>query len=260
MTLTGFSGIVIILLFLGAMIAFYLTQRGSEAFQLREISSYRRLSREIRRAVESGTQLHVSLGWGGITSSESASAFAGLSILKQIIKESSICDYPPVSSTGNAVVSILAQDTIQSTSQAISIHDRKSSSTGELIALTPYSYAAGTLTSIRNPKISANVLSGWYGPEVIWLTSAAERQGTPIIAGTAQLPSQAVMYATATDPLIGEELFVGGAYLGGGKIHEASVNTQDIFRWVIIAVILLGAVLSLLGVDYPFQTLLGGAP
>lgn len=259
MTLTGFSGIVIVILFLGAMIAFYLAKRDSEIFELREIGSYRRLSREIRRAVESGTQLHVSLGWGGITSSESASVFAGLSILKQIIRESSVCDYPPVSSTGNAVVSILAQDTIQSTSQAISIDGLRSSSTGELIALTPYSYAAGTLTSIRDDNVSAHVLSGWFGPEVIWLTDATERQGTPIITGTAQLPSQAVMYASATDPLIGEELFVGGAYLGGGKIHVASVNTQDIFRWVIIAIILLGAVLSLLGVDYPFQSLLGGS-
>jgi hypothetical protein len=180
-----------------------------------------------------------------------------LSILKQIIKESSVCDFPPVASSGDATVAILAEDTIRDTSQAINIHTG-SRSTGELVGLTPFSYAAGTLTTIRSPQVSANVLTGWYGNEVIYLTSAGERQGTPVIAGTADLPAQAIMYASATDPLIGEELFVGGAYLGGGKIYEASVNAQDIFRWIVIGLILLGAVLNLLGVMDPFSSLLGG--
>jgi len=257
LTLTGFSGIVVVILFVGTMITFYLIKRDAERTELREIRGYRRLTREIGKSVESGTQMHISLGWGGITGSESASALAGLSILKQIIKESSICDYPPVSSSGDATVAILAEDTIRDTSQAINIKSGKRS-TGELVGLTPFSYAVGTLTTIRSPRVSANVLTGWYGNEVIWPTSAGERQGTPVISGTADLPAQAIMYASATDPLIGEELFVGGAYLGGGKIHEASVNAQDIFRWVVIGLIALGAALNLLGVADPFSSLLGG--
>jgi len=257
LTLTGFSGIVVVILFVGTMIAFYLIKRDADRTELREIRGYRKLTREIGRSVESGTQMHLSLGWGGITGSESASALAGLSILKQIIKESAVCDYPPVASSGDATVAILSEDTIRDTSQAINIQTGHRS-TGELVGLTPFSYAAGTLTTIRSPQVSANVLTGWYGNEVIYLTSAGERQGTPVIAGTADLPSQAIMYASATDPLIGEELFVGGAYLGGGKIYEASVNAQDIFRWIVIGLILLGAVLNLLGVMDPFSSLLGG--
>ena len=248
-----------IVLFLGTMIAFYLIKREREETQLRPIEGYRILKREIGHAVESGTQLHVSLGWGGITGPKSAAGLAGLSMLQQIIQESSVCDHPPLSSTGDAAVSILAQDTIQGTSKAINIESYQRTSAGELIGLTPFSYAVGSLPTIRDPNVSANVLSGWFGSEVIWMTAAAERQGTPTIAGTVQLPAQAVMYASSTDPLIGEELYVGGAYLGAGKIHEASVNAQDIFRWVLIAIILLGVVLNLLGLDQPFQTILGGA-
>lgn len=258
MTLTGFSGIVVILLFVATMISFYLMKRDSDRTELREIGGYRQLTREIGRSVETGTQMHISLGWGGITGSESAAALAGLSILKQIINESAVCDYPPVATSGDATVALLAEDTIQNTSQAINISSGKRS-TGDLVGLTPFSYAVGTLTTIRSPDVSSNVLAGWYGNEVIWMTSAGERQNSRVIAGTADLPAQAIMYSSATDILIGEELFVGGAYLGGGKIHEASVNAQDIFRWVIIGLILLGAVLNLFGVADPFSSLLGGA-
>jgi len=256
-TLTGFTGLLIVILFTGTMVAFYLIKRDSQEQDLRDIEGYRRLTHEVESAVESGNQLHVSLGWGGITSSEAASALAGLSILQQVIKKSSACDFPPLSSTGNAPVAILAQDIIEGSSQALNPAGQKRTA-GQLMGLTPFSYAVGTLTTIRDPNVSANVLTGWYGSEVIWLTNSAERQGSPTVAGTAQLPSQAIMYASATQPLIGEELFVGGAYLDGGKIHKASVNTQDVFRWVIIGIILLGVLLNLLGVEQPFQNILGG--
>jgi len=118
-TLTGFSGLVMIILFLGTMIAFYLIKRESKETQLRPIEGYRTLKREIGHAVESGSQLHVSLGWGGITGPKSAAALAGLSMLQQIIQESAVCDHPPLSSTGDAAISILAQDTIQVQAEAL---------------------------------------------------------------------------------------------------------------------------------------------
>jgi hypothetical protein len=55
------------------------------------------------------------------------------------------------------------------------------------------------------------------------------------------------LYAAAQEPLIGEELYAGGAYLGSGLMHLASLRTQDIFRWVIVAIILLGAIAKLVG-------------
>jgi hypothetical protein len=47
--------------------------------------------------------------------------------------------------------------------------------------------------------------------------------------------------------LIGEELFAAGAYVGAGVAHDASLNVQDILRWLIIAAILAGSLLKLAG-------------
>ena len=125
--------------------------------------------------------------------------------------------------------------------------------------MTPFSYAAGTLTTIRDNNVSANIHTGWFGSEVIWLTTAGERQSSPTIAGTAQLPAQSIIYASASDPLIGEELYAGGAYLGAGKIHLASISAQDVFRWIIIFIILANVLFNFLGIDTFIEDILAGS-
>ncbi len=257
MSATGFTGIVVIVLFVGLIIFFSIVQDPLKK-NIRPIPAYDKINQEINVAVEDGTQLHISLGRGGMTGPESTSALAGLSILKQVIEKSAVCDHPPVVSTGDPVISILAQDTIQSTSRAISVANQRRNPSGELIGVTPFSYAAGTLSTIRDKNVSANIHAGWFGNEVIWLTTAGERQSSPTIAGAAQLPAQAIIYASASDPLIGEELFAGGAYLGAGQIHQASISAQDVMRWIIIVIILASVILNFVGIDTFLEDILAG--
>lgn len=259
MSATGFAGILVILLFVGLIAFFMFINKDRKTKNLRPIPAYEKIIKEINVAVEDGSQLHISLGRGGITGPESAAALAGLGILKQVIEKSSVCDHPPVASTGSPVISILAQDTIKGSSKAISISDNIKNPSGELIGVTPFSYAAGALSTIRDDNVSANILTGWFGNEVTWITTAGERQSSPTIAGTSQLPAQSVMYASASDPLIGEELFAGGAYLGAGKVHQASISTQDIVRWIIIFIILGSVLLNIFGIDVFFESILAGS-
>ena len=258
MSATGFTGIVVIVLFVGFMIFFSIINKDRKRANIRPISAYNKIIKEINVAVEDGSQLHISLGRGGITGPESAAGFAGLNLLKQVIDKSSMCDHPPVASTGNPVLSILAQDTIR-TSKAISATEQRRNPSGELIGVTPFSYAAGSLTTIRDANVSANVHTGWFGNEIVWLTTAGERQSSPTIAGTAQLPAQAVIYASASDPLIGEELYAGGAYLDGGTMQQASISAQDVMRWIIIFLILGSVLLNLLGINTFIEDILAGS-
>lgn len=240
------------------MIFFTVINKDRKSDNIRPIPGYQKILKEINVAVEDGSQLHISLGRGGISGPDAAAGLAGLSLLKQVIERSSMCDHPPVVSTGNAVLSILAQDTIQGTSQAISVSDQLKNPSGELVGVTPFSYAAGTLTTIRDNNVSSNVYTGWFGNEVTWLTTAGERQSSPTIAGTAQLPAQSIMYASASDPLIGEELYAGGAYLGAGLVHLASISAQDVIRWIIIIIILVSVLLNLAGINTFIEDILAG--
>ncbi len=258
MSATGFAGIVVIVLFTGLMFFFTFVREERKGKNIRPIPAYDRINQEINKAVEDGSQLHISLGRGGITGPDSAAALAGLGILRQVIEKSSVCDQPPVASTGNAVISILAQDTILGTSKAVSVSEQWKNPSGELIGVTPFSYAVGTLSTIRDDNVSANIHTGWFGNEITWLTTAGERQSSSSIAGTPQLPAQAIIYASASDPVIGEDLFAGSAYLGDGKMQLASITAQDIVRWIIIFLILGSVILNFLGIDAFIEDILGG--
>lgn len=215
---------------------------------LRRIEAYERLTRSVGLAVENGTRLHISLGRGSLFTTRGASALAGLAMLRKLTERTSLSDRPPVVTSGDASLAILSQDTLQSGYRAAGAEDQYQYSTGRLTGLTPFAYAAGTLPVTRDEQVSTNVFLGDFGSESALMADAAERDNSTLIAASDSISAQSVFYATAQDPLIGEELFAAGAYVGAGPVHEASLTAQDVLRWLIILAIVVGSVLKFLGV------------
>jgi hypothetical protein len=241
--LAGF-GFVILSAILMAGLAF-LRRKSTPVF--REIPAFARLRKAIGLAVEEGSRLHISLGRGGLTTPQSAAELAGLEMLRRVAELTSASDRPPVATSGDGAIAILSQDALQASGQAV-LSTGYDATAARLTGLTPFSYAAGVLPVMRDENVSANVLMGNFGIEVALLTDAAERGNTSTMAGSDNLPAQAVLYASAQDPLIGEELYAAGAYIKARPFHTASLIVQDILRWLVVIVILVGAILKLAGV------------
>ena len=242
--LLGLVGFSIIFLSAALMVILAALRRKS-APAFREIPAFSHLRQAIGRVVEDGTRLHVSLGRGALVTPQSASAMAGLTLLRRLAELTSAGDQPPIATSGDAALAILSQDTLQTASQASAqgIYDPTA---GRLTGLTPFSYAAGAIPAIRDENISANVLMGNFGVEAALLAEAAERANNFTLAASDNLAAQAVLFASAQEPLIGEELYAAGAYMDAGPVHSASLTVQDILRWLIILVILAGALIQLL--------------
>lgn len=241
-------GLGFVILFTVLMILFWARDRKRAKQNLRAIQAFSKLKRGIGLAVEAGQRLHLSLGHGGITGQTSAPAFLGLSLLQRIARAASISDRPPVASSGEAAQAILSQDTLRSAYRAINAESQFDPDAAQLTGLTPFSYAAGALPIVYDQQVSVNILAGSFGSEVALITDAAERTGSMSLGGSENLTAQAVLYASAQEPLIGEELFAAGAYVQAGPLHGASLKTQDVLRWLLIGAILAGAALKLVGV------------
>ena len=248
MNTSNLLGLVFVLLFFGLMLFFAFTGRKKTQRYLRDIPAFSRLRRGIGLAVEAGQRLHISLGRGGVMGPEGTSALVGLSMLQRIARAASISDRPPVATSGEGTLAVLSQDTLQNVYHSIGAESQYEPSLGQISGLTPFSYAVGALPVIFDRQVAVNILTGHFGSEVALLTDASERNGALTLAGSDNIPAQAVLYATAQEPLIGEELYAGGAYIQAGPMHLPSVRTQDILRWVLIAGILAGSVLKLVGV------------
>jgi hypothetical protein len=246
--LTGILGLVFLLAFLILIIIFTVTGRQHPTRYLRELPAFARLSRSIGRAVEAGERLHVTLGRGSLNGLQGPSALIGLVLLQRITRAASLSDRPPVATSGEGSLAILSRDTLRSAYRDLGIPEQYEPTSGQLTGVTPFSYAAGAIPVILDQQVTANVMAGHFGAEVALLTDAAERSGSLSLGGSDSLPAQAVLFATAHEPLIGEELYAGGAYTSSGPAHAASLRAQDVLRWVLIAAILGGALLKFLGV------------
>ena len=241
--------LILIVLTALLLLAFTLRRRRSPAV-LRKIEAFERLNHAIGLAVENGTRLHISLGRGNLFTARGGSALAGLAMLRRLAERTSVSDRPPIVTSGEASLSILSQDTLQAGYKAVGAEDQYRASTGRLTGLTPFSYAAGAISVMRDENVSANVVLGDFGAEAALLAEAADRENNDLIAASDNLSAQAVLYAAAQDPLIGEELFASGAYVGAGASHEASLQVQDVLRWLIIVAILIGALLRFVRVSF----------
>lgn len=239
-------GLAFVGLFFGLILVSALYWRNRPARSVREIPAFGRLRRAIGLAVEAGNRLHLSLGRGDLISTHSAVAFVGLSVLDRIARSTVSSDRPPVATSGESMLAVLSQETLRSATKFMGADFDPSR--GQLTGLTPFAYAAGSVALIHGEEIGANLLLGSFGDEVALITEAGDRSESLTLAGTDNLAGQAVLFATAQEPLIGEETYAGGAYMGAGGMHLASLVAQDILRWVIILALLVGAALKLVGV------------
>ncbi|MBI1856057.1 MAG: hypothetical protein HYR93_09390 [Chloroflexi bacterium] len=236
--LVSFSGIL--------LLAFSLIKRKSPP-KFRIIPALTRLYRAIGLSVEDGTRVFIHLGPMSLLTPRGGAPLAGLGMLRHLTERTSLSDRPPIAAAGEASLALLAQDTLEAGYEAAGAGEFYQPLSGRLIGLTPFSSAAGAMSIIRDEDISASILIGHFGPEAALMAEAAERENTFLLGASDDLSSQAALYASAQEVLIGEELYAAGAYLGATASHAASITVQDILRWLIILGLLAGAALKLFG-------------
>ena len=247
--MSSIIGLVVVLVAVVLLLGLTFIKRKSPPV-FREIPAYTSLKRSIGISVEDGTRLHISLGRGGLQTPEGAPGLAGLAMLRHLAEQTSASDKPPVVTSGVADLAILTRDTLQAGYKAAGAEEIYSSATGRLTGLTPFSFAAGAIPTMQDENVSANIFIGHFGSEVGLLTDSAERANSPIVGATVDPSAQAILYASVDNPLVGEELFAAGAYSDAGRAHQASLQVQDLLRWIIILILLIGSGLSLIGIRF----------
>jgi hypothetical protein len=213
---------------------------------LRRIEAFQGLPQTVGQAVETGQRLHVALGTGNLGSTSTAATLAGVVLLDQISAGAAVSDKPPIVTTSDGGTMLLAQDTLRNVyarQNALSRHDLYLS---QVAGLTPISYGAAQTTLQKDAAVAGALLIGSVGPEAVLLVEAAQRQGASTVAGSDSPATQAMLFATADHPLIGEDLFAGTAYVSGTPAHVGSLRAQDVVRLVIGGVVIVAVIVRTL--------------
>lgn len=247
--MTGLIGLVLVAVSASLMVIFMVIKQGNErGVTLRSIPAIRRLQRAIEQAVEDGKRLHISLGIASLAEPTNASALIGLNILERVAQLSIMGDCPPLATSGEGTLTLLSKDILRAAYRSRNALGQYNPDNGRLGGVTPFSYIAATLPIIRDDNVTTHMFIGNFGSEIALLNDAVERENTYLLATSDSLPTQAVIFATATEPLIGEELFAVPTYIHKSRINMASLHTQDFLRWTLIIILIGGSVLKLLGI------------
>lgn len=245
----GLLGLAFLIIF--ALLIIGLTvlagRRGRRPPTFRFIEAFASLPRQVGESVETGKRLHISLGPGGVGGADTAATLAGLTILERLAQAATVSDKPPVVTAGEGATMILAQDTLRRAYNRLHAEAHYDPNASRLAGATPLSFAAGAMMTIPDESAATNILTGPFGNEVALIAEVGSRAGLTQLGGAEDPQAQALIYAATEHPLVGEELYVGGAYLAGLPAHRASLRAQDAMRWLVVLAILLGVAAKTLG-------------
>jgi hypothetical protein len=203
--------------------------------RLRSIPVFNALRSQLSRAIESGRSLHVSVGTGSLSGEDTATTLAGMAIVEYLADEAAASGIAPVITTADPTTLILVEDTLRRPNVRQGDLSGYSSLSAQLLALNPTQYSVAAMDYLAHNPVSANVMSGVFGPEVALIDHEADKQALPQLLGATDPRALAVMTATSDNVLIGEEVFAAKAYLQARPTHLASLRAQDILRWAIVA-------------------------
>lgn len=247
MWLFDWFGLVFVLLGGLLLVGFTILVRYGFKLTLRPLRSYEALAKQVGQAVESGGRVHVSLGSGSIMGEDTSTTLSALAMLEFVSEASSISDLSPVATTSDATALPVISDTIRRAYRRKDAADKFETVSARLVALDPLTMAGGATSIIADDDVRANILAGSLGPEIALMAEAGQRRHVSQVAGSDQLQAQAAAFTMTDHVLLGEELYVARAYLMQEPAAIASLAVQDILRWIVIAALVVGSILSILG-------------
>ena len=231
-----------LLVALGLGLASFAVGRRS-ARSLRVMPAWRALPGMLEQAAAQGQPVHLSGGGAGLQGSDSLLALASAEALYQAAR---LAQGPVILTTSDSTMIPLGYEVLRRAQRARGFAGSMQAGTLRWFPDGPRSLAwAGAASALMSSEyVGANVLVGGFGPELALVAHAAARRGQPLLAASDQLDGQAVAWASADEPLIGEELYFAGAWLNPTPANQAAVVMQDILRWLLIAALLTVAFLA----------------
>jgi hypothetical protein len=241
------EAIGLVLLLLTLPVLFYLTSkvRAGKAGELRPLAGMDELPGLVGRSAETAQPLHVSVGVAGVAGGATAETWAGLTLLGHVADEAAACDRSLIVTVADATVLPLAQDIVRRAYARRGNPEGYDPTQVRFIAPNPMAYAAAVAGLLDREPLTANIMVGSFGDEYVLIGETGARQQLYQIIGTADPQTLPLVYATADEALIGEEMFAVGSYTARLPIQVASLLAEDWARWAVAAAILVVAVLKI---------------
>ena len=245
-TVANETALVLGLLFVSFMLLSLWRVGAGSVPDLRPIAAFAAMSNALENAAEIALPLHISAGAGTFGDAMTAQTLAGLAVVECLAQPAATSGARLLVSTASPLLLPLVEGMQREAYAAAGYpHDYRPDQT-RFISDNRIAYAFAIARLVSEERAVLSVLAGDFSDEYLLAAEPAAWAGIEQVAGTGNVLALPFVAATANHTLIGEELFVAGAYLSRKANATASLLAQDQVRMLLVGMILAGVVLETL--------------
>jgi hypothetical protein len=240
----GRISMLVAVLVLSSLVLYYIekARRGGNIF-IRKIAGLEAVDEAVGRATEMGREI---LYIPGTQDMDQVQTLAGIAILGRVARLTAEYETSLTVPVSRSLVMVAARETVKESYLATGRPELYNDDMVFYLTDDQFGYAAALEGIMVREKPATIFMQGSFYAESLILAETGNSIGAIQIAGTAQ-PAQLPFFVAACDyTLLGEELFVAGAYLSREPRQLGSIKGQDLAKAVILVVLLLGAVVQTL--------------
>lgn len=242
------------------VVAQFLRRQRRLRLALRPIAAYRSMPILVSEAVESERPVHISFGGSGLGLESTISALAVADLMYPLVERASVARQAPLITLSDPTALGLAQGTLIRAYRRREALGAYRSPAVRWYPQGPRSlaFAAGVGGALADEDANMSVVGGRFGPEIAFIGEAAYRYDQTFFAQSDDLDGQAIAWVMAGRPLLGEELYVAGAYLPAkpSALHLSQLLAMDGLRLLVVVAILLVAAFTVIR-EYFVQIAIG---
>ena len=245
---TGRIPLFVAMLLFGAAVVWniYNARSGKEIF-VRRIPGLEAVDEAIGRATEMGRSILYVLGLGGVSN---VATIASMTILGQVARRTADYETPLRVPCRDPIVMSVVREMVKASYLDEGRPDAYNEENIFYLTSGQFAYAAGVDGMMIREKPAAVFLQGQFYAESLILAETGNSIGAIQIAGT-DSEHQLPFLITACDyTLIGEELYAASTYLSREPMLLGSLRGQDWGKVLIFAILVLGVLLELSGVNW----------
>ncbi len=245
---TPLSGFLVLVGLLAAGYYFMSEARAGATFPVRRIPAFDAIEEAVARSVEMGRPVHMTFGYGTISSSMAPQYIAGLGVLSHVAR---MCG-----KYGAKLIATLGVPEAIATTEEIVREGYYSAGRPELFDPAynvryftdqQFAYASAVQATLIRENVGANIVVGPFYAESLIFMEAGNMVNAFQIAGTARETQVPFFVLVADYSFIGEEIFAAGALASGDKETLASIRGQDIGKLLVIVLTVIGIIMLLGG-------------
>lgn len=241
------AGKLFAVLFLGAfVIAYWVSSaqyKKTNKVPFRPLAAVEAIDEAIGRATEMGKTVHFTCGRGTFD----GQTFAGLDVLRYVARQTALRDTTLIVTNHRAQVHPVTEEIVRSAHLEVGKADTYKPDNVRFISEEQQAYVQGVYGIFEREGVVANIMIGWFFAEALQLAEVAHWVGAVQIAGTTD-PAQVPFLAVACDySLIGEEIYAAGTYLNPDHMKVGTLMAQDVCKYIVAIVSVVGSVLITFG-------------